>query len=98
MNCEDFWGKSEFVEVISIGSRKDAVLDFCLESPFQFSSVRFWHIIIKDSSKVQLQQRIFGKDVTPMIFEVPPSSKSCPKAIILVCGKCRIWVRSHGSN
>ncbi|KAM0961003.1 hypothetical protein ACFX13_020756 [Malus domestica] len=84
VNCEDFWGKSEFVEVISIGSRKDAVLDFCLESPFQFSSVRFWHILIKDSSKVQLQQRIFGKDVTPMIFEVPPSSKSCPKAIILV--------------
>lgn len=30
------------VEVIAIGSRKDAVLEFCLDSPFQSSSLRFW--------------------------------------------------------
>lgn len=42
VNWDDFWGNSEFVEVVGIGSRKDAVLDFCLESPFQFSSLRFW--------------------------------------------------------
>ncbi|KAF7827533.1 protein ACCUMULATION AND REPLICATION OF CHLOROPLASTS 3-like isoform X1 [Senna tora] len=34
--------KSGFIDVIGIGSRKDAVLDFCLKSPFQLSSLRFW--------------------------------------------------------
>jgi hypothetical protein len=34
--------ESDFVEVIAIGGRKDAVLDFCLNSPFQLSSLRFW--------------------------------------------------------
>jgi hypothetical protein len=34
--------KSDFVDVIAIGGRKDAVLDFCLNSPFQLSSLRFW--------------------------------------------------------
>ncbi|KAJ0037723.1 hypothetical protein Pint_22545 [Pistacia integerrima] len=33
--------ESEFVEVIGIGSRKDALLDFCLESPLRSSSLRF---------------------------------------------------------
>lgn len=42
VNCDDFWGNSELVEVIGIGSRKEAVLDFCLESPFRFPSLRFW--------------------------------------------------------
>lgn len=32
-------------------------------------------------------------DVTPMIFEVPPSSKSCPKAIILVCTFLTYYLR-----
>lgn len=35
-------GDAQFVEVIGVGSRKDAVLDFCLDSPFGFESVRFW--------------------------------------------------------
>lgn len=39
---DDIWGDSESVEVIGIGSRKDAVLDFCLDSPFKSSSMRFW--------------------------------------------------------
>lgn len=34
-----------FVEVIAIGSRKDAVLDFCLNSPFQSNSLRFWYCL-----------------------------------------------------
>jgi hypothetical protein len=34
--------KSDFVDVIAIGGRKDAVLDFCLNSQFQLSSLRFW--------------------------------------------------------
>ncbi|KAF5197751.1 hypothetical protein FRX31_012661 [Thalictrum thalictroides] len=42
------WGKDpDIVEVIGIGSRKDALLDFCLDSPFQssFSYLRFWYAI-----------------------------------------------------
>ena len=42
-DCESVWGDSEFVEVIGIGSRRDAVIDFCLNSPLQSSSVRFWY-------------------------------------------------------
>lgn len=42
-DCGSVWGDSEFVEVIGIGSRKDAVIDFCLNSPLQSSSVRFWY-------------------------------------------------------
>ncbi|KAF7133548.1 hypothetical protein RHSIM_Rhsim09G0078600 [Rhododendron simsii] len=39
---------SGFVEVIGIGSRKDAVLDFCLDSPSLSPSLRFWfHVNMK---------------------------------------------------
>lgn len=82
---DDIWGDSEFVEVIGIGSRKDAVLDFCLDSPFKSSSMRFWNILMKDSMKVQLQQRVLRKDLTPRIVEAPLSVQSVPKPIILVC-------------
>ncbi|CAJ1977609.1 unnamed protein product [Sphenostylis stenocarpa] len=34
--------KPDFVEVIGIGSRKDAVFDFCLSAPFRWPSLRFW--------------------------------------------------------
>ncbi|KAM3705615.1 hypothetical protein ACJW31_03G093600 [Castanea mollissima] len=81
---DDIWGDSESVEVIGIGSRKDAVLDFCLDSPFKSSSMRFWNILMKDSMKVQLQQRVLGKDFTPRIVEAPLSLQSVPKPIILV--------------
>ncbi|KAF3976814.1 hypothetical protein CMV_000020 [Castanea mollissima] len=81
---DDIWGDSESVEVIGIGSRKDAVLDFCLDSPFKSSSMRFWNILMKDSMKVQLQQRVLGKDLTPRIVEAPLSLQSVPKPIILV--------------
>ncbi|XP_050372013.1 protein ACCUMULATION AND REPLICATION OF CHLOROPLASTS 3, chloroplastic [Argentina anserina] len=84
VNRDEFWGNSEFVEVIGIGSRNDAVFDFCMESPFQFSSLRFWNIVIKDSMKAQLQRRIVGKDVAPIVFEAPMASNSCAKAVILV--------------
>jgi hypothetical protein len=35
----------DLVDVISIGSRKDAVVDFCFDSPLQLSSslLRFWY-------------------------------------------------------
>lgn len=41
-NERDIWDDYEFVEVIGIGSRKEAVLDFCLESALRTSSLRFW--------------------------------------------------------
>lgn len=34
----------KFVEVIGIGSKKDSLLDLCLESPFNSSSLRFWYV------------------------------------------------------
>lgn len=35
---------NKFVQVIAIGSRKDALLDFCLDSPLNsFSSLQFWY-------------------------------------------------------
>ncbi|KAL7240051.1 hypothetical protein ACSBR2_005836 [Camellia fascicularis] len=79
-----FQDSPQFVEVIGIGSRKDAVLDFCLDSPFLSSSSRFWNILIKDSMKVQLQQRFSGKDIAPMAVEAPLAFQSCSKAVILV--------------
>lgn len=84
VDAGDFWGDSEFVEVIGIGSRKDAVLDFCLDSPFQSSSLRFWNILMKDSEKVQLQQRFLGKDIIPRVVEASICLQSCSKAIVLV--------------
>ncbi|KAM7487850.1 hypothetical protein LguiB_025334 [Lonicera macranthoides] len=86
---EDFgnvWEDSEFVEVIGIGSRKDAVLDFCLDSPSRSSALRFWNILANDSSRIQLRQRLLGKDNTPRIVETPIALQSCPKAVILVAG------------
>ncbi|KAE8690184.1 hypothetical protein F3Y22_tig00110912pilonHSYRG00189 [Hibiscus syriacus] len=35
-------GNSRVLEVIAIGSKKDAFLEFCLDSPFQSPSLRFW--------------------------------------------------------
>ncbi|XP_024019398.1 protein ACCUMULATION AND REPLICATION OF CHLOROPLASTS 3 [Morus notabilis] len=84
VNCGDFWRDSEFLEVIGIGSRKDAVLNFCLESPFQSSSLRYWNIVSKDSQKLQLQQRVLGKDPNPRTFEAQLSLTSASKTIILV--------------
>ncbi|WJX21505.1 hypothetical protein P8452_10933 [Trifolium repens] len=76
--------KSDFVEVIAIGGRKDAVLDFCLNSPFQLSSLRFWNVIVKDSQEVQLQQRSTKEEPYPGIVEPPVFMKSCSKTIVLV--------------
>ncbi|CAL5210142.1 unnamed protein product [Lathyrus oleraceus] len=76
--------KSDFVEVIAIGGRKDAVLDFCLNSPFQLSSLRFWNVIVKDSQDVQLQQRPTKEEPCSGIVKAPVFMKSCSKTIVLV--------------
>lgn len=87
-DSEVAWGEDpNTVEVIGIGSRKDAIIDFCLESPFEssFSSLRFWTIISNDeSSKVQLQQRSIGKDVILRNMDLPASQLSAPRTAILV--------------
>ncbi|XP_038994167.1 protein ACCUMULATION AND REPLICATION OF CHLOROPLASTS 3-like isoform X2 [Hibiscus syriacus] len=79
-------GNSGVLEVIAIGSRKDSLLEFCLDSPFQSSSLRFWTVLMKDASNVQLQQRVLGKDLTPRIVEADIFMQSCAKTIILVAG------------
>ncbi|CAK7326894.1 unnamed protein product [Dovyalis caffra] len=86
----NFWGgeqSGEFVDVISIGSRKDAIVDFCFDSPFQLSSslLRFWNIHTKDSINVQLQERVLEKDINPRVMDVSQFLKFRSKAIILVC-------------
>ncbi|KAH9658719.1 protein ACCUMULATION AND REPLICATION OF CHLOROPLASTS 3 [Citrus sinensis] len=52
------------VQVIAIGSRKDALLDFCLDSPLNSSSsLQFWNIVTDGSPNVQLQQSAgYGSD------------------------------------
>ncbi|GMJ04506.1 ACCUMULATION AND REPLICATION OF CHLOROPLASTS 3 [Hibiscus trionum] len=79
-------GNGGVLEVIAIGSRKDALLEFCLDSPFQSSSLRFWTVLMKDASNVLLQQRVLGKDLTPRIVEANIFMQSCAKTIILVAG------------
>ncbi|XP_054825456.1 protein ACCUMULATION AND REPLICATION OF CHLOROPLASTS 3, chloroplastic isoform X3 [Prosopis cineraria] len=76
--------KSGVIDVISIGCRKDAVLDFCLKSPFQLSSLRFWNTVMKESQEVQLQLRSYEEDSLPRIVKAPLFIKSCSTAIILV--------------
>ncbi|XP_024627907.1 protein ACCUMULATION AND REPLICATION OF CHLOROPLASTS 3 isoform X2 [Medicago truncatula] len=76
--------KSDLVEVIAIGGRKDAVIDFCLNSPFQLSSLRFWNIIVKDSQEPQLQQRSTKQEPCQGIVKAPVFMKSCSKTIVLV--------------
>ncbi|KAL9413775.1 hypothetical protein AB3S75_042294 [Citrus x aurantiifolia] len=76
---------NKFVQVIAIGSRKDALLDFCWDSPLNSSSsLQFWNIVTDGSPNVQLQQRLLGKDLTPRIVEAPSFIQTCSKAIILL--------------
>ncbi|KAM0019746.1 putative tubulin/FtsZ, GTPase domain-containing protein [Helianthus debilis subsp. tardiflorus] len=98
------------VEVIGIGSRKDAVLDFCLQSLSLSRRLRFWYmwilelcvhmltvlvqmnIIVEETSKVQLQQRLLGDDMSKMVVEERMFMESCSNAVILVAGA------SYGSD
>ncbi|XP_022850956.1 protein ACCUMULATION AND REPLICATION OF CHLOROPLASTS 3 isoform X2 [Olea europaea var. sylvestris] len=75
------WKESEYVEVIGIGSRTDAALDFCSGSPILSPTLRFWNILGKDSMKVQLKQRFSTQDNTPRTVEAPSTPQSCHKAV-----------------
>lgn len=92
------WEDSGIVEVIGIGSRKDALLDFCLGSKALSPRLRFWNIVVEEISKVRLQQRLLGDDPTKKIVKEPVATESCSKAVILVCGWSILWIRSyHGA-
>ncbi|KAL4575603.1 hypothetical protein LXL04_022452 [Taraxacum kok-saghyz] len=93
------WEEPEIVEVIGIGSRKDAVLDFCLSSSSLSRRLRFWNIIVEETFKVQLQQRLLGDDlifhfadITKTFVQESVAMKSNLKAVILVAGA------SYGSD
>ncbi|KAI3453226.1 hypothetical protein Pfo_009889 [Paulownia fortunei] len=81
----DMWEECEkCVEVIVVGSRKDAVLDFCSGSPFRSPVLRFWNILGYDSEQVRLQERFTSQDSTPRTVEDFSAWKSSCKAVILV--------------
>ncbi|KAL4579522.1 hypothetical protein LXL04_015672 [Taraxacum kok-saghyz] len=62
------WEDAEIVEAIGVGSRKDVVLDFCLSSSSLSRRLRFWNIIVEETFKVQLQQRLLGDGELMLIF------------------------------
>ncbi|PNT65114.1 hypothetical protein BRADI_4g37530v3 [Brachypodium distachyon] len=75
----------EPVEVVGVGSRKDAVIDFCLGSRTLSSTpIRFWTVHVTDNSEVQLIQRSHGTETVVRDLEHPVSLQPCPPAIILV--------------
>lgn len=86
IESEDLRDECGDVDVIAIGSRKDAVLEFCFESPFQLSSLRFWSVLTEDASNMQLVQRIRRKDQSRRVVDVASFQQSCSKIIILVAG------------
>lgn len=76
---------TESVEVVGVGSRKDAVIDFCLGSRTLSSTpIRFWTVHVMDNSKVQLIQKGHGTDAVFRDLEPPLFLHPCPPAVILV--------------
>ncbi|GER47641.1 1-phosphatidylinositol-4-phosphate 5-kinase [Striga asiatica] len=74
----------ECVEVMVVGSRKDAVLDFCSGSPFLSPVLRFWNILGADPEKMQLQQKSISPGITPRTVDDFLPWQSSHKAVILV--------------
>ncbi|KAF8700679.1 hypothetical protein HU200_034028 [Digitaria exilis] len=76
---------TEPVEVVGVGSRKDAVLDFCLGSRTLSSTpIRFWTVNVMNNSRVQLIQKGHGTDAVFRDLEPPLYLHPCPPAVILV--------------
>ncbi|KAF3791222.1 DNA repair helicase [Nymphaea thermarum] len=70
-------GDAVLVEVVGIGSRKDALLDFCLESPFfDSTSVRFWTMHM-ESGKVELHQKNIGKGLSCIVKRAMGAKGHC---------------------
>ncbi|RCV12884.1 hypothetical protein SEVIR_2G314100v4 [Setaria viridis] len=76
---------TEPVEVVGVGSRKDAVIDFCMGSRTLSSTpIRFWTVHVLDNSRVQLIQKGHGTDAVFRDLEPPLFLHPCPPAVILV--------------
>ncbi|XP_044984426.1 protein ACCUMULATION AND REPLICATION OF CHLOROPLASTS 3 isoform X3 [Hordeum vulgare subsp. vulgare] len=75
---------AEPVEVVGVGSRKDAVIDFCLGSRTLSSTpIRFWTVRV-DNSEVQFIPRSQDTDTAVGDMEHPLSLHPCPSAVIIV--------------
>uniref|UniRef100_A0ACD5Y293 Uncharacterized protein n=1 Tax=Avena sativa TaxID=4498 RepID=A0ACD5Y293_AVESA len=74
----------EPVEVVGVGSRKDAVIDFCLGSRTLSSTpIRFWTVHV-DNSEVQFIQRSHDSETVVRDLEPRLSLHPCPPAVIIV--------------
>lgn len=73
---------SEFIEVVVIGSRKESIIDSCLDSPFL--PLRFWSISRDSSGDPVLQQRLTQEDDVFKTMNPFELIQSRPKAFILV--------------
>ncbi|KAH0875919.1 hypothetical protein HID58_073281 [Brassica napus] len=76
---------AEFIEVLVIGSRKESIMDSCLDSPFPSLPLRFWSISRDSSGDSVLQQRLHHQDNVSKTMNPIELIQSPPKAFILVC-------------
>ncbi|VAI20989.1 unnamed protein product [Triticum turgidum subsp. durum] len=75
---------AEPVEVVGVGSRKDAVIDFCLGSRTLSSTpIRFWTVHV-DNSEVQFIPRVQDTETAVGDLERPLSLHPCPECILQV--------------
>ncbi|CAN8234719.1 unnamed protein product [Cochlearia groenlandica] len=75
---------SEFIEVVVIGSRKESIIDSCLDSPFRSLPLRYWSISRDLSGDLMLQQRINQQDNVSKTMVPDELIRSSPRAFILV--------------
>ncbi|KAL1216692.1 Protein ACCUMULATION AND REPLICATION OF CHLOROPLASTS 3 [Cardamine amara subsp. amara] len=75
---------AEFIEVVVIGSRKESIMDSCLDSPFLSVPLRFWSISKDSSGDLVLQQRLNQEDNVSKTMNPMELLQSRPRAFILV--------------
>ncbi|VVA95314.1 unnamed protein product [Arabis nemorensis] len=75
---------SEYIEVVVIGSRKESIMDSCLDSPFPSLPLRFWSISRDSSGDLVLQQRLNHEDHVSATMDPAELIQSRPRAFILV--------------
>uniref|UniRef100_A0A1J3JNL6 Protein ACCUMULATION AND REPLICATION OF CHLOROPLASTS 3 n=1 Tax=Noccaea caerulescens TaxID=107243 RepID=A0A1J3JNL6_NOCCA len=75
---------SEFIEVVVIGSRKESIMDSCLDTPFPSLPLRFWSISRGSSGDLVLQQRLNHEDHVSVTMNPAELIQSRPRAFILV--------------
>ncbi|XP_009106157.1 protein ACCUMULATION AND REPLICATION OF CHLOROPLASTS 3 isoform X2 [Brassica rapa] len=72
------------IEVVVIGSRKESIMDSCLDSPFLSLPLRFWSISRDSSGDSVLQPRLHHQDNVLKTMNPVELIQSPPKAFILV--------------